>query len=97
MLGVGAPNKRKRSISRFHLGPSEPSTATTAISELKPVKKFTNRKAAVARIWAAVQRLSADTAEPAADVAATKGKAKNEALVKNHARRQIREDPIRAP
>jgi hypothetical protein len=36
-------------------------------TELKPVKKFTNRKAAVARIWAAVQRLSPDVAEPAAD------------------------------
>jgi hypothetical protein len=45
-------------------------------SELKPVKKFTNRKAAVARIWAAVQRLSPDVAQPAADVAPAKGKAK---------------------
>jgi hypothetical protein len=45
-------------------------------SELKPVKKFTNRKAAVARIWAAVQRLSPDGAEQAADVAPTKGKSK---------------------
>src|SRR6266404_8898436 len=32
-------------------------------TELQPVKKFTNRKAAVARIWAAVQRLSPDAAE----------------------------------
>jgi hypothetical protein len=45
-------------------------------TELKPVKKFTNRKAAVSRIWAAVQRLSADGAEPAPDVAPTKGKPK---------------------
>jgi hypothetical protein len=45
-------------------------------TELKPVKKFTNRKAATARIWAAVQRLSPDGAEPAPDVAPTKGKAK---------------------
>lgn len=44
--------------------------------ELKPVKKFTDRKAAVARIWAAVQRLSPDAAQPAADVAPAKGKAK---------------------
>ena len=44
--------------------------------DLKPVKKFTDRKAAVARIWAAVQRLSADGAQPAADVAPAKGKAK---------------------
>ena len=45
-------------------------------SELKPVKKFTNRKAAVARIWEAVQRLSPDGAQPASDVAPAKGKAK---------------------
>ena len=37
-------------------------------TELKPVKKFTNRNVAVARIWAAVQRLSPDVAEPARDV-----------------------------
>src|SRR5690348_16232528 len=30
--------------------------------DLKPVKKFTSRNAAVARIWAAVQRLSRDGA-----------------------------------
>jgi hypothetical protein len=44
--------------------------------ELKPVKKFTNRKAAVARIWHAVARLSPDGAEPATDVAPTKAKSK---------------------
>src|SRR5580704_5759526 len=32
---------------------------------LKPVKKFTNRKGAIARIWEAVQRLSADAAQQA--------------------------------
>ncbi len=37
--------------------------------ELKPIKKFTSRKVAVARIWAAVQRLSANAAEPAREVA----------------------------
>jgi len=36
---------------------------------LRPVKKFTSRKVAVARIWAAVQRLSSDDAPPARDVA----------------------------
>jgi hypothetical protein len=36
--------------------------------DLNPVKKFTSRKLAVARIWAAVQRL-ANAAEPARDVA----------------------------
>ena len=44
--------------------------------DLKPVKKFTSRKAAVARIWQAVQRLSPDGAQPAADVAPAKGKSK---------------------
>ena len=29
--------------------------------DLKPVKKFTSRKAAIGRIWQAVQRLSPDT------------------------------------
>lgn len=33
--------------------------------DLKPLKKFTSRKVAVARIWAAVQRLSANAAQPA--------------------------------
>ena len=44
--------------------------------DLKPVKKFTDRKAAVARIWAAVARLSPDAAQPAPAVASAKGKAK---------------------
>ena len=44
--------------------------------DLKPVKKFTSRKAAVARIWEAVQRLSPDVAERATPVAPAKGKAK---------------------
>src|SRR5580658_7987047 len=44
--------------------------------ELKPVKKFTSRKAAVVRIWEAVQRLSPDVANPATPVASAKGKAK---------------------
>ena len=34
--------------------------------DLKPVKKFTSRKLAIARIWAAVQRLSANVAPQAA-------------------------------
>ena len=44
--------------------------------DLKPVKKFTSRKAAVARIWEAVQRLSPDVAAQAEPVAPAKGKAK---------------------
>src|SRR5580700_9259706 len=43
--------------------------------ELKPVKKFTSRKAAVARIWQAIARLSPDTAEQAPDVAPAKRQA----------------------
>ena len=45
-------------------------------TDLKPVKKLTDRKAAVARIWAAVQRLCPDVAQPASDVAPAKGKSK---------------------
>jgi hypothetical protein len=44
--------------------------------DLKPVKKFTSRKGAVVRIWQAITRLSPDVAQPAADVAPAKGKAK---------------------
>ena len=41
---------------------------------LKPVKKFTDRKTAVTRIWDAVQVLPANVAKPAAQVAPEKGK-----------------------
>ncbi len=41
--------------------------------ELKPVKKFTDRKTAVARVWKAIQRLDAAPAPQAAGVA-PKGK-----------------------
>src|SRR3984957_17211650 len=44
--------------------------------ELKPVKKFTSRKAAVTRIWQAIVRLSPDGAQPPAAVATAKGKGK---------------------
>ena len=40
------------------------------------MKKFKDRKAAVARIWAAVQRLSPDDAQQASDVAPAKETAK---------------------
>ena len=36
--------------------------------DLKPVKKFTSRKLAVARIWQAVARLSPDAAQPALEL-----------------------------
>lgn len=41
-------------------------------TELKPVKKFTDRKAAVARIWAAIQRLTPQVAPQPSDVAPAK-------------------------
>jgi hypothetical protein len=41
---------------------------------LKPVKKFKDRKTAVARIWAAIQRLHSNVAQQTPDVAAGKGK-----------------------
>lgn len=48
-------------------------------NDLKPVKKFTNRDVAVARIWDAVERLapivSAPVAPPPRNVAAARGKA----------------------
>jgi Protein of unknown function (DUF3489) len=48
----------------------------TPFDGLKPVKKFTSRKAAVTRIWQAIQRLSPDAAPQAADVAPTRAKSK---------------------
>jgi hypothetical protein len=44
--------------------------------DLKPTKKFTSRKVAVARIWDAVQRLSGEVTEPATSVAARRTKPK---------------------
>ncbi len=46
---------------------------------LKPVKRFTDRKTAVARIWDAIQVLLANVARPAAEVAPAKGKRKKDA------------------
>jgi hypothetical protein len=43
----------------------------TPFDDLKPVKKFTDRKTAVARIWKAVQRLDAPKAAKAAPQGAT--------------------------
>jgi hypothetical protein len=47
-------------------------------TELKPVKKFTNRKVAVERIWTAIQVVLANLAKPAAHVAPAKGKRKKD-------------------
>jgi hypothetical protein len=43
-------------------------------TSLKPVKRFTNRKVAVARLWKAVQALLANVGKQAAHVAPAKGK-----------------------
>jgi hypothetical protein len=51
--------------------------------ELNPVKKFTDRKAAVARIWKAIQRLDAVPAPQAAHVAPKKAKATKKATAKD--------------
>src|SRR5580698_3381564 len=45
-------------------------------TNLKPVKKFPDRKTAVARIWEAIQRLVPTAAQPAPDVAPAKAKGK---------------------
>ena len=47
-------------------------------TDLKPVKKFTNRKVAVARIWNAAERLMPDVPEPATDGAPSKGTGKKD-------------------
>jgi hypothetical protein len=46
---------------------------------LKPVKRFTDRKVAVARIWEAIQVLLANVGKPATHVAPAKGKRKKDA------------------
>jgi hypothetical protein len=50
--------------------------------DLKPVKKFTDRKTAVSRIWKAIQRLEAAPAPQAAPVAPKKAKATKGATAK---------------
>jgi hypothetical protein len=51
--------------------------------ELKPVKKFTDRKTAVARIWKAIQALTPTPAPQAALVAPKKAKATKAATAKD--------------
>ncbi|MBS1876615.1 MAG: DUF3489 domain-containing protein [Acidobacteria bacterium] len=53
--------------------------------DLKPVKKFTDRKTAVARIWKAVQALTPTAAPQAAPAAPKKAKATKEAKPKGDA------------
>ena len=47
--------------------------------DLKPVKKFKDRKTAVARIWTSVERMAPQVAPPARSVAPSKGTAKKPA------------------
>jgi len=49
----------------------------TSSDDLKPVKKFRDRKAAVGRIWKALVRFFPDVAPQAADGAPLEGKARN--------------------
>ncbi len=53
--------------------------------DLKPVKKFTDRKTAVARIWKAVQALTPTPAPQAAPAAPEKAKATKQASAKDDA------------
>ena len=53
--------------------------------DLKPVKKFTDRKTAVARIWKAIQALTPAPAQQAAPVAPKKAKAAKQATAKDAA------------
>jgi hypothetical protein len=52
---------------------------------LKPVKKFTDRKTAVGRIWRAIQTLTPAPAQHAAPAAPKKAKATKQASAKNDA------------
>jgi hypothetical protein len=53
--------------------------------DLKPVKKFTDRKTAVARIWKAIQALTPAPAQQAAPVAPKKAKATKQSTAKDAA------------
>jgi hypothetical protein len=54
--------------------------------DLKPVKKFTDRKTAVARIWRAVQALTPTTAPQAAPAATKQAKAAKETTARDAAK-----------
>ena len=63
--------------------------------DLKPVKKFTDRKSAVARIWKAIQPLGAPVTPQAADVA-PKGKRSRKAATSKDAAPTAREGSKKA-
>ena len=81
---------RRNSPSSPPTGPSPassrsgtPSPAWSPFDDLKPVKKFTDRKTAVARIWKAIQALTPAPAPQAAPVAPKKAKATKQATAKD--------------
>jgi hypothetical protein len=63
---------------------------------LKPVKRFTDRRAAVARIWDAIQVLLASVAKPATHVAPPNGKRKKNApkSKRRHTAPATAKDPV---
>jgi hypothetical protein len=65
-------------------------------TDLKPVKKFTNRKMGVERIWTAIQALLANVAKPATRVAPAKGKRKKDApkSKRRHTAPAAAKDPV---
>jgi hypothetical protein len=77
--------KSEKELERIMLNSERPSdrlveawnqfAGVVPFDDLKPVKKFTDRKTAVARIWKAIQRLQASDAPQAAAVAPKKAKA----------------------
>src|SRR5580692_116545 len=66
------PSKRQAEIWNSFAG-------VAPFTDLAPVKRFTNRKVAVERIWKAVQVLSTKVAKQAANAPSAKGKRKKDA------------------
>jgi hypothetical protein len=83
------PFKTEKELERIILNSERPSdrlvetwnhfAGVVPFDDLKPVKKFTDRKTAVSRIWKAIQRLAATVAPQAAEVAPKKVKATKQA------------------
>jgi len=79
------PFKSEKDLERIILNSEKPGdrlietwnafAGVVPFDDLKPVKKFTDRKTAVSRIWKAIQRLGAAAAPQVADVAPKKVKA----------------------
>jgi len=70
-LAAGWPAERLVQLWNGFAGVAGP------FGDLKPVKKFTDRKTAVKRIWAAIQKLDAGTPEPATTAQETAAAATN--------------------